>query len=46
MKEKTLLDYKKSTSQAILQKLFLKTLKIISPKHYEKNKFFFQKFTE
>ena len=42
MKEKTLLDYKKSTSQAILQKLFLKTLKIISPKHYEKNKFFFK----
>jgi phosphorylcholine metabolism protein LicD len=44
MIEKTLLDYKKNSFQAILQKFFLKILKIISPKNYERNKNFFRNF--
>ncbi len=44
MIEKTLLDYKKNSIQAILQKLFLKILKTISSKYYERNKNFFRNF--
>ncbi len=44
MIEKTLLNYKKNAFQAILQKLFLKILKIISTKHFERNKNFFKNF--
>ncbi len=44
MIEKTLFDYKKNSFQAILQKLFLKILKIISSKNYERNKNFFRNF--
>ena len=45
MIEKTLFDYKKNSFQAILQKLFLKILKKISSKYYERNKNFSEIFS-
>lgn len=44
MNEKILLNYKKNIFQAILQKLFLKILKLISPKDFKRNKIFFRNF--